>query len=756
MKRFISLFYYRKLRNSRYMQRVGLMLAFIILMTIILPRSFRLQYQYEVGQSWRNPDLIAPFDFPIYKTQDSINQEVLKAESQVVPIFLRDSVMEEKSIRKLEEELNIFYQYLTGYQKALEEQDSATLNRIKGEVFTRRFPIEIALALQRKEKLAPSLSKVKIREYADIIYKRGYLDAQPDTLGDIVALRVRPTEEVLVPVARLVFPSTIFNFTDRNLKFDSEVEKQLYRHLLSVHLAPNYRYSKKLTDEARQIARSLISPVYGKVTRGTLIIRKGELVDKRKGAIIRSLIIEKEKRVGSQTNLSYFISKTLIIFLITMLLLAYLSVNKPRIYFSNVKLSLILFVILLAVGGMALATRLTEFMLRLSDMEYNFNLSFIYLAPSCIVAIFVSNFFGHRVGFVSNLLTALYGAVLVQQSLEFAFVQIMAGSVAVFSLRQIRKREVFFYTLIYIFLAYAISYIAFNMYSQGGLAEINYNNISLFAINVALTIIVYNLIYVIERIFGLTSDLTYLELLDTNHPLLQQMARKAPGTFQHSLQVANIAEATINVIGGNGLLIHVGALYHDIGKLIEPQYFIENQSNGVNPHDELTCAESAQKIIQHVQHGIELAHKYKLPREIIHFIETHHGTTRVEYFYRTHLKQKNCKPPEDEELFRYKGPLPFSKETAVLMIADSIEAASRALKKPTPESLKALVNNIIDHKIKDNQLEKSNLTFNDITTIRKVITRQLLTIYHSRIEYPQEPAKAEEPEANEERMAESD
>ncbi|MCB0838743.1 MAG: HDIG domain-containing protein, partial [Bacteroidetes bacterium] len=253
--------------------------------------------------------------------------------------------------------------------------------------------------------------------------------------------------------------------------------------------------------------------------------------------------------------------------------------------------------------------------------------------------------------------------------------------------------------------------------------------------------IAYNLIFLLERLFGLTSDLTYLELLDTNHPLLKELARKAPGTFHHSLQVANIAEATINEIGGNALLTHVGALYHDVGKIINQRFFIENMAKGQNPHDEVSCEESASIIIGHIKEGVELANKYSLPREIIEFIETHHGTTRVEFFYRQYLKENRCEAPVAEGKFRYSGPKPFSKETAVLMISDSLEAASRAMKNPTPEKLQELVHNIIDYKIKDNQLENSNLTFKDITTIKRVIHKQLLSIYHSRIQYPNEAMK---------------
>jgi putative nucleotidyltransferase with HDIG domain len=342
---------------------------------------------------------------------------------------------------------------------------------------------------------------------------------------------------------------------------------------------------------------------------------------------------------------------------------------------------------------------------------------------------------------MSNILVALYGGVLIQQSLEFVFVQIIAGTVAVYSLRNLRERQEFFYTLLYILLAYIISYISFNLFSKGDWGGISLQTLLLFLINVVFTVIAYNLIYVFEQVFKQTSDITFLELLDTNHPLLKELSRKVPGTFQHSLQVAAIAEATINEIGGNALLIHVAALYHDIGKLINHKYFIENMSEEDkrdNPHDKISCKESARIIIGHVSEGVRIAKENHLPKEIIQFIESHHGTTRVEFFYRQFLEEEKCVEPEGESLFRYNGPLPATKEMAVLMIADSIEAASRSIQDPTPEKLDQLVNQIIDYKIRFNQLDNSSLTFKDLKIIREVCLRQLLSIYHARIKYPKQ------------------
>ena len=747
MKKWYHILPGRKLRSSRYLIRTGILVAYVLLMTLMMPRSFRLGYRYEVGKSWQGKALEAPFDFAIYKSPDSVAREREWVGRQVKDIYLVDSLVPAQVQARIGERIQTFRRQWETYQVAQREGDQAATRRLETGFFGREYP---GLAFRRLDLEAEAWDGLAERTQALVadIYGRGYLATErPDTLDNFVALRVAPGHERITPVpALLVGMSQVETFVGQRGYDPDLAETALVKRWLNQELQPNLQYSARLTREARQRQMDLVSPIYDKIEKGTLIIAKDEIVDRRTAAILTSLVREQELRYGSENRVLLFLSQLIVILLITGILLNYLRMSRPRIYFNNTKLALIFSTFLLTVGAMVVATKLTDVAVKLTDiLGPNVNLSYIYLAPACIVPIFISNFFEFRTGFLCNLLLALYGAVLIQQGLEFAFVQIVAGTVAVYSMRRLRERERFFYTLGYIFLAYSLAYIAFNLVSKGSLAGITYHTLLLFAINVAITVIAYNLIYLFERVFGVTSDLTYLELLDTNHPLLQDLARKAPGTFQHSLQVANIAEATIKEIGGNPLLIHVGALYHDIGKTLNPRFFIENvakDGSDGNPHEEVSCEQSAEIIIGHVRHGVELATKYHLPREIIQFIETHHGTTRVEYFYRQYLSENQCAEPTDEELFRYPGPMPFSKETAVLMIADSIEAASRSLKNPTPEKLRDLADSIIDFKIQDNQLENSPLTFKDIATIRKVINKQLVSIYHGRIEYPKAGAPA--------------
>ncbi|GIV44622.1 MAG: hypothetical protein KatS3mg035_1745 [Bacteroidia bacterium] len=342
-------------------------------------------------------------------------------------------------------------------------------------------------------------------------------------------------------------------------------------------------------------------------------------------------------------------------------------------------------------------------------------------------------FFDDKIGYVTNNTLAVLGATIVPNSFEFFFIHFTAGTLAIYSLSYMRSRSQFFITNVILFVSYALAYLGYHFYLLGDIRQINYNNLFLFAINIAFSLITYPLIYLFERIFGLSSDLTYIELLDMKHPLLVELSIQAPGTYQHSLQVANLAESAANKIGANGLQCRVGALFHDIGKTINPEYFIENQKSR-DSHQLLTPQQSADVIIAHVTLGVEMAQQYNLPTEIIDFIRTHHGNSRVEYFYRKHTDiQGNSK---DDASFRYPGPLPVSKEQAVVMIADSCEAAVRSLDNLTEEKIINLVELIVEHKIKDGQFAHSHLTFRDINKIKTDIQKNLVTMNHKRIKYP--------------------
>jgi putative nucleotidyltransferase with HDIG domain len=371
-------------------------------------------------------------------------------------------------------------------------------------------------------------------------------------------------------------------------------------------------------------------------------------------------------------------------------------------------------------------------MAHLSINSQSFN---IYLMPFCILPIIIRAFYDTRVALFVHLVTVLIISFMAPNRFEFAFIELLGGMVAIFSIVNMRNRSQIFLSAGLIFLTYSVAYVGITIIQEGGSDVITSLDFAWFAVSGLLTLFSYPLIFIFEKIFGLTSDVSLLELSDTNGKLLRELASRAPGTFQHSLQVANLAEEAIYTIGGNSLLVRTGALYHDIGKMEMPVFFIENQASGINPHEELSFDESAAIIISHVIKGIEIAKKHNLPEQIIDFIRTHHGTTITGYFYRSF---KNAFPDEqiDESKFHYPGPIPFSKETAVLMMADSVEAASRSLKKYDAESIDNLVEKIIDTQIEQNQFANADITFKDINILKKIFKKKLMNVYHVRVEYP--------------------
>jgi putative nucleotidyltransferase with HDIG domain len=373
---------------------------------------------------------------------------------------------------------------------------------------------------------------------------------------------------------------------------------------------------------------------------------------------------------------------------------------------------------------------LSSFVLRSNSIS-------IYVVPFAIVPIFIRAFYDARLALFIHLVTIFLIGFFAPNGYEFVLINFVAGVVAIASLTNLYRRGNLFYTVFLVLISYLAVYLSLVIVQDGTLSTVNWFTLAWFAVNALLLLALYQLVYLIEKIFGFLSDATLIELSDTNQDLLRKLAEAAPGTFQHSLQVANLAEAAAYKIGGNPLLVRAGALYHDIGKMTNPFYFIENQPTDFNPHQNIDYEESAAIIIKHVTEGIHIARKNKLPDQLIDFIKMHHGTNKVKYFYRLH-KDKFTETIEDDMKFSYPGPRPNSKETALLMMADSVEAASRSFKKITVQAIDELVESIINSLQEEDQLGDANITFKDITTIKSVFKRKLQNIYHSRVEYPEE------------------
>jgi len=375
-------------------------------------------------------------------------------------------------------------------------------------------------------------------------------------------------------------------------------------------------------------------------------------------------------------------------------------------------------------------------MVFVTSMTIRFNEEVLYLIPICIVPIMIKVFFDTRLALFVHIVTIIIIGFLVPNSFEFIFLQLIAGIISIISVADLKKRSQLFITSFLIFITYSATYFGMTIMQEGTTENIYSYYFIWFAGSSTLTLISYPLIYINEKIFGLATDFSLIELSDTNSKLLRELSMKAPGTFQHSLQVANLAQEAIYQIGGNPMLVRTGALYHDIGKTDMPMFFIENQTVGLNPHDELLYEDSAKIIISHVIKGVEKARKAKIPEYVIDFIRTHHGTTKTRFFYNLFIKN-NPNIAIDASIFTYKGPIPYSKETAVIMMADAVEAASRSIKLPDEDKISVLVDTIINFQIEQEQFINSNITFRDISTIKKVFKKKLINIFHIRVEYPQ-------------------
>jgi putative nucleotidyltransferase with HDIG domain len=465
-----------------------------------------------------------------------------------------------------------------------------------------------------------------------------------------------------------------------------------------------------------------MSAVRGEVSEGSLIVRRGQVVDADIFEKLSSLRKAFKGEDALDSSLPWlYLGYLLLVMLAVAILLTFLWMLRRDILLDSRKITL-LFLLIVATSAI--------YTLLLASNKIS-----MLLVPLCILPLVTRAFFDTRTALFVHVLSMLILGTIAPSGFDFVFMQIIAGMVSIFSIVNMRKRSQLFIAVTLIFASYAVSYVGLSLLNEGTILELNPMHIAWLMGNCLLTLLSYPLIFFIEKTFRVTSDFTLMELTDFNSELLRDLSTKAPGTFQHSLQVANLAESAIYKIGGNSLLVRVGALYHDIGKMDMPMYFIENQSTQMNPHDELSFDESASIIISHVIKGIEKARKFNLPDVIIDFIRTHHGTMLVQYFYINYVKSFPDQIPNEDD-FRYPGPRPFSKETAVLMMADSVEAAAHSLAVHDQDSIDEIVEKIINKQIDSGQFENCDITFRDITNIKKIFKKMLTSIYHIRVAYP--------------------
>lgn len=650
------------------------------------PKGGKFKYEFQKGKPWQFENLYAPFDFSIQKTDDELAKEN----------------------QQIRENQSTYFRY-----------DEQVVQNVYS-VFDSKFSAQLQDSDLRKNK-QKELRSTAI-DILDLIYKNGILEPlETAPNGNSVFLIVNNE-------ARKVSASDFYRIgeveesikavlSERGLSSYNKEFEALFFDLVT----PNVTLDKELTRKALEDALSKISYTRGTVDEGKLIIAKGEVVEADNLKILESLKSEYESDLWTDSN-SYYIlvGYTVLVALVLLMLFLFLKKYRNEVYENNTKVTFIFFNILLLVF--------------VTTLVIKYNEALVFVVPLCILPLILKTFFDARLGLFVHVLTVLILGFVVPNSFEYIFLQIITGIVTILTVSELYKRANLFVSVGQITLIYIVAYLAFHTIHEGNLKNIEWFTLGLFLLNGMITLFVQPLIYIYEKIFGLVSDVSLLELSDTNSKLLKELSNKAPGTFNHSLQVANLAEAAANGIGANAMLVRVGALYHDIGKMDNPTYFTENQITNVNPHDEISPKESARIILDHVIKGIELARKNNIPDRVVDFIRSHHGTSLVYYFYK---RQLDLEGEVDKNDFRYAGPLPFSKETAILMMADSIEAASKSLKNPTFLILDEFVEKIIAGQMKSDQFVNADITFKEIETIKKIFKLKLTNIYHLRVEYPE-------------------
>jgi putative nucleotidyltransferase with HDIG domain len=681
MKKFVNNLY----KNQALFYKVFLFALTAVLIVYLLPRGGNFKYEIPKGKPWQYENLYAPFDFAILKSEEEIQQEQQQIRNNHTPYFQ--------------------------YNQEIPKQVKAKVPDVVYEVFPD------SLLSNREIQIIGF-----VNETLEEVYEFGLLQANNRVEDNQLVYLRKGNEAFEISYKNILKQDEVRSFLNTEIEQSnlSYIENELLEVFFNL-IEPNVSFDSEFTQKELESKLDNISYTRGNIEQGSRVIARGEVVEGNKYNILRSLKNEYESQVWSESNYKWIIvGYSVLVALALLMLLLFIRKYRQEIFENNVKVTFIFFNIL--------------FMVLLTTLVVNFNIDYVYVVPLCILPLTLKAFFDARLGMFTHVITVLLLGFIVPNSYEYMFLQIIAGIVTILTVSELYKRANLFISVGQITLVYIISYFAFTVIQEGNIADVEGEVLLTFLLGGLATLFVQPLIYIYEKIFGMVSDMSLLELSDTNSKLLKELSEKAPGTFHHSLNVANLAEAAANEINANAMLTRVGALYHDIGKMKNPTYFSENQTSAVNSHDELAPRESAQIITDHVINGIEIAKKHNLPDRVIDFIRTHHGTTTVYFFYMKEKEQNDNAVADD---FRYPGPIPFSKETAILMMCDSVEAASKSLKEPTAGVIDSFVEKIIDKQMKEEQFLNANITFKEIQVVKKILKRKLKNIFHLRVEYPE-------------------
>lgn len=657
----------------------------IVIIILALPREGQNEYVYSKDRPWRYGLLTAPFDFHIQRSEAAINAERDSLLKTFQPYFLEDLGVAKRSVSQFVKDARA---------QSYNERYISYVSTMMREIYKAG-----VVSPKNSEKLTQdNITQIKLKDENNVASTRHLSSFYTPRKAYEKILASAPSD---IDMSGL--QATINEYLQINIVFDEQTTTKLRESLL------------------QQV------PVYeGMVQIGEKIIDRGEIVGSKTFDILNSFTCEiGNKAIPKSHSMWSFIGKALMVIILMSILFVYLKLYRQIEYFNPKSIVfLLLFICLYAILTVLTVNTKTE--------------NILYVIPFAISVILIRTFIDSRTAIIVHLVTVLISALMLTQGsmVQFIFIQVVMGYICVFSLKNLSERSQLFITAIFVLATYFVVYSVWVLATDGDVKQINYKLYINFCINFILVTFSYLLIYVCEKVFGFISEVSMIELSNINKPLLQELSEVAPGTFQHSMQVSNLVSAAAVRIGANAVLVRTGALYHDIGKMSNPAFFTENQSPGMNPHANLSAKESAKIIISHVEEGVKIAKKHGLPQQIIDFIETHHGKGKAKFFYNTY---KNEHPDEyvDPADFSYPGPNPFSRETALLMMADTVEAASRSLTEYTEESISLLVNKLIDSQISDGLMKNAPITFSDIELAKEVFIDKLKMIYHSRIAYPE-------------------
>ncbi|MBN2348839.1 MAG: HDIG domain-containing protein [Bacteroidales bacterium] len=695
--------------------------SFFIISAIIImylfPHEGKFRYEFKKNSPWMHDDIQAPFDFPIYKSDAVLQFERDSILNNFLPYFSFDAYQIPEQRVALNAQFN--QQWL--------DYSLRKFNIANDTLYFENAQYENLRKLQAdlQNAIDSLLEKVYLKGIIDL---NTYYDNTGKELTSIIIVKGNIAEEYNID--DLYTPKSAYETINLQIAqlLKSKNSRLLRRYKdfidafdINKFLVVNIVYDEETSNKVKTNLMEEISLYQGMMQEGQLIVSKGDIITPEKFRILESLKTEYELKLGYINTFSLNVGNLVITLVALLLIYLFFSNFRPEILKDKLKILFILLMVVLIIFVASITKKLS--------------LISFYVIPFAILPIILRTFYDERIALFIHVITMLLVSFFVPNSFEFVLLNILAGMVAIFSLTSLYRRSRLIISAFLIVLSYSVVYFGMAIVQEGKVSGIELQNFAWFGINGILILISYPLIYVFEKSFGFLSDATLMELSDTNQLLLRKLSEIAPGTFQHSMQVANLAEDAAYRLGGNALLIRAGALYHDIGKMVDPIYFIENQTSGVNPHDNLEFEESADKIISHVSKGVEMAKKHNLPEQIIDFIKTHHGTTTVQYFYKSYIKKY---PEEDVDVnrFSYPGPTPITKEMAILMMADAVEAASRSLTHINDVVLEELIDSIIDKQQKEEQFNNANITFKEITTIKEVFKKRLRNIYHVRISYP--------------------